>query len=176
MLPGWDDVPREATSGSAPGCSFAPVGGTAVSEPVPDARVVRSATAYDVAALVELWARAGENLSRPTDRADLVEQLVARDPEAVLLAEQDGRLVGTVVAGWDGWRAHLYRLVVEPDLRGQGIGKQLLAAAEARLGALGAERLDAMVLDSNETGRALWAGAGYRRQPDWARWVKPVEE
>ena len=36
------------------------------------------------------------------------------------------RVVGTVIAGWDGWRAHLYRLAVAPDLRGRGIARQLL--------------------------------------------------
>ncbi|GGF52763.1 N-acetyltransferase [Marmoricola endophyticus] len=136
--------------------------------------VLRPANISDAPALVELWARAGENRARPTDRDDLVVRLLERDPDAVILAEVDGRLVGTVVAVWDGWRAHLYRLAVDPDLRGQGIARRLLDAAEERLRALGAERIDAMVLDDNEAGRALWSAAGFAPQPDWSRWVKPV--
>jgi hypothetical protein len=27
----------------------------------------------------------------------------------VILAEHDGELIGSIIAGWDGWRCHLYR-------------------------------------------------------------------
>lgn len=49
----------------------------------------------------------------------------------------------------------------------------LLAAAQERLAALGAERFDAMVLDKNELGQKAWAAAGYQPQPEWSRWVRP---
>lgn len=39
----------------------------------------------------------------------------------------DGRIVRTIISGWDGWRANLYRLAVDPGLRGRGLGRTLLA-------------------------------------------------
>lgn len=45
---------------------------------------------------------------------------------------------------------------------------------EQRLTAAGAGRIDAMVLESNQPARELWSRAGYTRQSDWARWVKPI--
>lgn len=134
----------------------------------------RPATTADVDELLEFWTRAAENDARPADRPHLVEQLVARDPEALLVATADDRIVGTVVSGWDGWRAHLYRLAVDPAHRGRGIARQLLARAEERLRALGAQRIDAMVLDGNELGAGLWRASGYTPQAEWSRWVKPV--
>ncbi|MFT2543482.1 GNAT family N-acetyltransferase, partial [Escherichia coli] len=74
------------------------------------------------------------------DSAPVVEALLCRDPEAVLVVRSEGRIVGTVIAGWDGWRAHLYRLAVHPDHRRQGLARVLLDAAEDRLRALGAGR------------------------------------
>jgi ribosomal protein S18 acetylase RimI-like enzyme len=136
---------------------------------------LRPARAGDVDAVLDLWRRAAENASRPPDHRDAVEAVIARDPGALIVAEAEGgALAGTVIAGFDGWRCHLYRLAVDPGHRRQGLGRALLFAAEARLRALGARRIDAMVLDGNDLGQAIWAAAGYARQDDWSRWVKMV--
>ncbi|TIC81615.1 GNAT family N-acetyltransferase [Nocardioides sp. GY 10127] len=134
----------------------------------------RNATKADVDALMEFWAEAGENGSRPDDRPDLITQLLDHDPEAILVAEVDGLIVATIVSGWDGWRANLYRLAVAPHWRGRGLGRRMLALAEERLRGLGAERFCAMVLDENDLGAALWRSAGYTPQDEWRRWVKPA--
>jgi ribosomal protein S18 acetylase RimI-like enzyme len=134
----------------------------------------RSATLADVPSLLALWEVSAENDARPTDTAEKVAALLRRDPQACLVAESDGRLVGSVLAGWDGWRAHLYRLAVHPDVRRQGVGARLLARAEERLRDLGATRLDAMVLDHNELGQSIWRASGFVRQDEWRRWVRPL--
>ncbi len=59
--------------------------------------------------------------------------LLERDPSALLVAELGDQLVGSVIAGWDGWRGHLYRLAVHPDRSREGVGRALLVAAESRL-------------------------------------------
>jgi ribosomal protein S18 acetylase RimI-like enzyme len=133
---------------------------------------LRAASADDVDDLIALWEEAAENGSRPPDTAEAVTALLGRDPQAVILADQDGALIGSIIAGWDGWRYHLYRLAVRPDRRGQGVGSALLGAAESRLKALGATRIDAMVLDGNDLGQHLWRASDYSRQDDWRRWVK----
>jgi ribosomal protein S18 acetylase RimI-like enzyme len=135
---------------------------------------VRTADPADVAALLALWEVAAENDGRPVAPAAAVETLLARDPAACLVAVRDGRIVGTVIAGWDGWRAHLYRLAVHPDVRRQGVGAALLDAAAERLRVLGATRLDAMVLEGNGLGQSLWRAEGFVCQEDWRRWVRPV--
>ncbi|MFI6873359.1 GNAT family N-acetyltransferase [Streptomyces sp. NPDC050400] len=132
---------------------------------------IRSAAPTDLDAVLAFWKTAAEGTSISDDRAG-VERLVARDPEALLLAERDGELLGTVIAGFDGWRCHLYRLAVRPDARRQGIGSALLTAAEERFVALGGRRGDAMVLDRNERAHHAWQAAGYTPEPHWSRWVK----
>ena len=134
----------------------------------------RRATRADAAEVLALWAVAAENDSRPSDDAGMIDRLLARDPDALDLAVADGRVVGTLIAGWDGWRAHLYRLAVHPQARRRGIGRALLARAADRLTALGATRIDAMVLEGNDLGQALWRAEGFRLQDDWRRWVRPV--
>ncbi|MDQ1040303.1 ribosomal protein S18 acetylase RimI-like enzyme [Streptomyces sp. V3I8] len=136
---------------------------------------IRAAAPGDLDAVLAFWRTAAEGTSISDDR-DGVERLVGRDPEALLLAERDGELVGTVVAGFDGWRCHLYRLAVAPARRRQGIGAALLAAAEERFVRLGGRRGDAMVLRRNETAHHAWRAAGYAPEEHWRRWTKPLAE
>ncbi|PKW06329.1 Ribosomal protein S18 acetylase RimI [Streptomyces sp. 1222.5] len=134
---------------------------------------VRPAGPDDLDAVLAFWKTAAEGTSVSDDRAG-VEGLVERDPDALLLAESGGELVGTVIAGFDGWRCHLYRLAVHPERRRRGIGSALLAAAEERFTRLGGRRADAMVLVRNESGQHAWRAAGYGPQEQWRRWVKPL--
>ncbi|MEU7863410.1 GNAT family N-acetyltransferase [Nonomuraea sp. NPDC049141] len=135
---------------------------------------IRYAELGDVPAVLDFWLLAAEGTDR-RDSPDKVVALIERDPEALLIAELDGQLAGTLIAGWDGWRAHLYRLAVHPSHRRKGIATTLLAAAEARFTAFGAFRADAMVLDSNVSAQGAWSAAGYTPQPEWSRWVKPLK-
>lgn len=132
---------------------------------------MRAADVAEAAALLEFWAQAAQGAT-VSDDLDGVQRLLDHDAAAVLVAEVDGRTVGTVVAGFDGWRCHLYRLAVHPDARRQGVARALLSAAEERFRGLGGRRVDAMVLDDNDDAHALYRAAGYAPQPTWSRWVR----
>ncbi|MGW2489942.1 GNAT family N-acetyltransferase [Streptomyces sp. NPDC001606] len=134
---------------------------------------IRPASGADLGAVLAFWRTAAEGTSISDDLTG-VERLVDRDPEALILAELGGELVGTVIAGFDGWRCHLYRLAVHPQRRRQGIATALLAAAEERFVRLGGRRGDAMVLVRNERAQHAWRAAGYGPQEHWRRWVKPL--
>ena len=77
---------------------------------------LRAGTTDDVAAVLDFWQRA-EAASSSTQEPEDVLGLLARDPEALLLAEADGEIVGSLVVGWDGWRGTFYRLAVGPAHR-----------------------------------------------------------
>jgi ribosomal protein S18 acetylase RimI-like enzyme len=132
---------------------------------------IRAATIADTDAVLDLWARGAGESSIAND-ASQIERMLARDPEMLLLAEDDdGRLVGSVIAGFDGWRAHVYRMAVDPEVRKGGVGRALVEAMEDRFRRLGAVRSDAIVLLDNDLGRSFWKAVGYAPDPKSDRWV-----
>jgi ribosomal protein S18 acetylase RimI-like enzyme len=134
---------------------------------------IRPAVSADIGAVLDFWRASAEGTSISDDEAG-VARLIDRDPQALLLAERGGELVGSVIAGFDGWRCHLYRLAVRPDARMQGVARALLDAAERRFAALGGRRGDAMVLERNEQAHVAWRAAGYSPEPQWRRWTKGI--
>src|SRR3954454_10593188 len=112
--------------------------------------VLRAARSDEIGAVLAFWRTAAENGHRPADTAGALATLRLRDPDALILAVDGDEIVGTVIAGWDGWRCHIYRLAGAPSPRRTGIGRALVQAAEDRFRVLGGTRVDAMVLDDNE--------------------------
>lgn len=132
---------------------------------------LRPATPDDVDAVLAFWRLAAEGTDRVDDRP-AVERLLARDPDALVLALVGDEVVGSLISGWDGWRGSLYRLAVHPDHRRAGVARALVEAGEQRLRDLGAFRADAMVLVANTGAHPAWAAYGYAPQEQWRRWVK----
>jgi ribosomal protein S18 acetylase RimI-like enzyme len=131
----------------------------------------RTGTSGDIAAVLELWRRADTSAST-TESAGDVRGLLERDPEALLVAEAEGEIVGSLMVGWDGWRGTFYRLAVDPRQRRRGLATALVRAGEERLRALGAHRLSAIVETEEADAMAFWAAAGYELQTARSRFVK----
>jgi len=136
---------------------------------------IRSGTRADIEPVLALWSRS-DGPTTPTDSAEALADLLARDPEALLVATSGDQLVGSLIAGWDGWRGSFYRLAVDPGWRRRGMATALIRAGEERLRALGARRLTAIVLSEDEGATEFWAAAGYERQVARARFVRMLEE
>ena len=124
--------------------------------------------------MLTLWTEAGGSPS-VGDTPEGLLGLLKSDPDALLLAESGGVIVGSLIACWDGWRGSFYRLAVCPDRRRQGIATALLRAGESRLRARGAVRLTAIVSnDEDPVAMGFWAAAGYMREEHRARFVRMV--
>jgi ribosomal protein S18 acetylase RimI-like enzyme len=134
-----------------------------------------AAAEADIQSVLDLWQLA-ESPPSATDDNGSLGQLLERDPGALLLAEADGDIVGSLIAAWDGWRGSFYRLAVNPESRRRGIATALIRAGENRLRALGASRLTAIVAENEVAAMALWRSAGYERQAEVGRFVRMLTE
>lgn len=107
--------------------------------------------------------------TRNPGRHDELTRLLQRDPHALLVIEHENSIVGTLIVGWDGWRCHVFRLVVHPGFRRRGAARKLAEAAVERAQQLGAARLDASVAPKNESAVQFWEDQGFSLDEDH-RW------
>jgi ribosomal protein S18 acetylase RimI-like enzyme len=136
--------------------------------------------------LLAFWVEAGAEPTH-TDTRESLCVLMEHDPAALIMAEENGAIVGSVIAAWDGWRGSVYRLVVSRSHRRRGLGRQLLRAAEERLSSAGALRAQAIVVENevvenevveNEAvgdeavALSFWRASGWQQQVRRLRFVK----
>jgi ribosomal protein S18 acetylase RimI-like enzyme len=131
----------------------------------------RTGRLSDAGSVLLLWAESDAEPTR-TDDVTSLQRLIVHDPAALIVAEEDGRLVGSVIAGWDGWRGSVYRLVVAPSHRHRGLGRRLLAEAESRLAAAGAVRSQAIVVETEPAAVGFWRATSWEQQACRLRFVK----
>ena len=121
---------------------------------------IRSFRAGDEAAVIALWRAC--DLVRPWNdpRKDIRRKLRV-NPEWFLVAQQDGRIVGTVMAGYEGHRGWINYLAVEPALQRGGLGRALMAEAERLVRATGCPKINLQVRSTNAAAVTFYRRLGY---------------
>jgi len=127
--------------------------------------IVRRVTAADAEAVLALWRVVfpvyGDLAHPQRDPAASLARKLAFGDGLFWLAEQDGRVVGTAMGGYDGHRGWLYSVGVHPEARRAGVGARLVAEAERALAALGCPKVNLQVYASNAPAQAFWRSVGY---------------
>ena len=118
----------------------------------------------DFAAVTAFWQQAGLHPSAADTPENLARKQL-RDPELFLIAECDGRIVGTVMGSYDGRRGWINKLAVAPDQRGKDLGARLLAEAERRLTALGCPKVNLLIEPDNDGVVGFYERHGYATDP-----------
>ena len=121
---------------------------------------IRPYEAGDKAAVIDLWHRCG--LTRPwNDPFRDIERKLQVRPDLFLVALLDGRLVGSIMVGYDGHRGWINYLGVDPDCRRQGLGRALMQEAERLLRLEGCPKINLQVRSSNAEAVAFYRGIGF---------------
>lgn len=98
----------------------------------------------------------------PLDTQEIFQKKIEHDPESIILAEQDHKIVGTVFIVYDPWNSFVFRLGVHPEYQGQGIANILMDEAENRFKSRGMERPTLFVEEENE------AALGFHEKRGWS--------
>ncbi|MEH6632890.1 MAG: GNAT family acetyltransferase [Halopseudomonas aestusnigri] len=119
----------------------------------------------DCAGVVQLWQEVEPNPSPWNNPIEVLRKKDEFQPGLLYVAEEDGVVVGTTMAGYDGHRGWIYSVVVSPANRRKGIASSLLNFAEQELEKLGCTKLNLQVRDGNDNAVALYKSLGYSIEP-----------
>jgi ribosomal protein S18 acetylase RimI-like enzyme len=118
----------------------------------------------DYPAARSLWENAGSGINvRRSDEPKEIQKKLLRDPDLFLVAETHGRLIGTIIGGYDGRRGLIYHLAVEAAFRQQGIGGLLMDEVERRLKAKGCIKCYLLVTVDNENAMRFYEKRQWER-------------
>ncbi|MBB4859999.1 ribosomal protein S18 acetylase RimI-like enzyme [Novosphingobium chloroacetimidivorans] len=83
--------------------------------------------------------------------------------DGLLLVAEDaaGRVLGTIMAGYDGHRGWLYAVASDPGHRGKGIGRALVEEACRRLAELGCVKVNLQVRAGNQSVAEFYRKLGF---------------
>ena len=115
----------------------------------------------DLQAVLELWKGSSPGIRiSPSDDPVEIRKKLQRDPDLFLVAEEDARIIGVVVGGFDGRRRMVYHLAVETIQRGRGFGLALMRELEERLRRKGCLKYYLLVTEDNQDAVAFYQQIG----------------
>ena len=128
---------------------------------------IREMKIDDYPQIYDLWMSIkGFGIRSIDDSKEGVERFLKRNPTTSVVAEADGRIIGTILCGHDGRRGCFYHVCVREDFRKQGIGKAMAVAAMKALQAEQINKVCLIAFTANEVGNQFWKSVGWTFRQD----------
>ena len=119
--------------------------------------MVRIMTIEDYEGVYALWKKIkGFGIRSIDDSKEGVARFLKRNPTTSVVAEKDGRIVGSILCGHDGRRGCLYHVCVDEDYRRHGIGKRMVVFAMKALKEEKINKVSLIAFTENDIGNAFW--------------------
>ena len=121
----------------------------------------------DYNAVYNLWLScSGMGLNDLDDSEEGIRKFLERNPETCFVAENDGMVIGVIIAGNDGRRGYIYHTAVNPLFRGRGTGRKLVESAMNALKEAGINKVALVVFGRNKDGNEFWEKMGFTVRED----------
>ena len=120
---------------------------------------------YD--AVYALWMQSKNmGFNNVDDSPEGIAKLLRKNPETCFVAEENGQVVGTVLAGNDGRRGYVYHLCVAEPYQKQGIGCKLMDTMLEGMRREGISKVALVVFAYNDTANAFYDKIGFVKRND----------
>jgi len=123
--------------------------------------------------VLSLWQQAGD-VVLSTDSLEEVQAAIHHSAALFLVAESEGRIMGTIIGTWDGRRGEFYRLAVSPEVRRRGVARMLVGTAEKWMAEQGCHRITALVEKDHPWATGFWTAAGYELHESMSRYFRDL--
>lgn len=128
---------------------------------------IRAMTIEDYDRVYALWKSIkGFGIRSIDDSREGIERFLRRNPTTSIVAETDGKLVGSILCGHDGRTGCFYHVCVHERYRNRGIGKQMADAAMRALQAEHINKVSLIAFKRNEIGNQFWHEFGWNERID----------
>ena len=129
--------------------------------------MVRIMTIEDYEGVYALWKKIkGFGIRSIDDSKEGVARFLKRNPTTSVVAEKDGRIVGSILCGHDGRRGCLYHVCVDEDYRRNEIGKRMVVFAMKALKEEKINKVSLIAFTENDIGNAFWNTIGWTERLD----------
>ncbi|MBN2565009.1 MAG: GNAT family acetyltransferase [Candidatus Eisenbacteria bacterium] len=122
---------------------------------------VRAYRESDHDAVVRLWCEVFPDAPKRNDPARNIAMKLNVQRDLFLVAERQGEIVGTAMAGFDGHRGWVYYVAVSPEARRRGVGTALMREVEKRLVTMGCPKLNLQVRGTNVEVVSFYESLGF---------------
>ena len=128
---------------------------------------IRIMTIEDYDNVYHLWKKIrGFGIRSIDDSREGIERFLKRNPTTNIVAEDDGKIVGSILCGHDGRQGCFYHVCVDENYRLQGIGKTMAVRAMEALQEEHINKVCLIAFTQNSVGNAFWKGIGWKCKSD----------
>jgi len=126
---------------------------------------IRIMTPDDFDGIAKVWEK-HDGTNPVDDSREGLTKYLRRNPATSFVAEDNGTIVGTILAGHDGRRGIFHHVVVASQYRGQGIGRMLVENAVEALRKEEINKVLLVVFTHNDNGNQFWEHMGFAVRED----------
>ena len=129
--------------------------------------MIRQMKIEDFEEVHNLWMEIhGFGIRSVDDSKEGVERFIRRNPTTSMVAEKDGKIIGSILCGHDGRRGCLYHVCVQENYRKHGIGQKMVEACLEALKKENINKVNLIAFQKNGVGNRFWRGLGWTYRED----------
>lgn len=111
--------------------------------------------------VIDIWTSVFKYKDPRNNPSLSIDKKIAANDNLFFIAIDNGEIIGTIMAGYDGHRGWIYSLAVIPEKRRGKIGTKLLKHAENELKELGCVKINLQIHQHNEIVKKFYLNNGY---------------
>ena len=111
--------------------------------------------------VINLWAKCGLLTDKNDPIAD-IERKISHSPELFFVGRRKGKIIATVMGGYEGRRGWINFLCITPEEQKSGYGRQIMDHVEKKLFSLGCAKINLQIRHGNRQAINFYQRLGYK--------------